>query len=96
MLVGSTSPDECIVVGCEEDEFLSEGVCKECNNIGSYLFIAFSLFLFLVGAFYVQKMSVNRQQLLLMKVFSTFCQCCQLTTLINIKVKAIATEIFVF
>ena len=83
---GSLYIDDCITVGCEEGMFLSEGKCKSCSNMGSYLFIAFSLFSFLAGALYVRKMSANRQQLLLMKVISTFFQCCQLTTLIDIKV----------
>jgi len=85
--IATTTFDDCLqeIVICQEGEFVSEGACKACNDLGSYALIAISITSFGLGALFVQKMSADRQQLLLMKVFSTFCQCCQLTTLIEIK-----------
>ncbi|GMI51513.1 hypothetical protein ScalyP_jg11040 [Parmales sp. scaly parma] len=87
LTAGSTSPDDCFLFTliCASDQYPSEGECKQCNNLGSIIFLVFSLFSFILGALAVERMSQTREQLIFLKVFSTFCQCIQLTTLIKIK-----------
>ena len=80
---GYSSDGEFGCVLCDgADEFESEGECIECNLIGNVLIVVFTVATFAFGS---MQLTTSTQLLIFVKILSTFCQCCQLTTLINIE-----------
>ena len=72
-------------VVCPDGKFLStEGICKDCDNTFSFLYVAGSLLSFVLLSYYVSKMASLRHQMVRVKVLSTFYQCAQLTTTVKI------------
>ncbi|GMH71570.1 hypothetical protein TrLO_g7619, partial [Triparma laevis f. longispina] len=69
---------------CGSDEFSDGRVCQKCQTDGAWVFLFLSLLSFAAVAWYVDKVSANRQRMMRLKVLTTFFQTVELTAAIDV------------
>jgi len=74
----------CKTIKCERDEFLGETGCVPCHQLVSVLVIMGSIVVVVIAGMFVEDAAQERQKMMQIKVLSTFFQCSELTTHVNI------------
>lgn len=71
---------------CPWGHFNNSGKCEECNNIASILFIFGSFMSFVLIAWHANMIATDRKKMMLLRVFSTFFQTAEITTLVLVEI----------
>jgi len=69
---------------CASDEYLSDETCVKCNNVASVAIVAVSFISFVAVTLFMKDKVTKKSTMVEIKNVTTFFQCAQLTTLVDI------------
>ena len=84
MMAITASNDLPALKPCDDNEYLRDKECLACSPTSSLVLLLFSALTFLAGAVYAYKTGSILHKVMQLKMFSSFFQCMQLTTLVSI------------